>query len=80
MTSANESAATGYTSPFTQGQDAEDLGRLVREVRAMKDVSVAELARRSGVTPDDVLEFEAGRLVPAEPHFATHMQALGFSV
>ncbi|MEJ2868410.1 helix-turn-helix transcriptional regulator [Actinomycetospora sp. OC33-EN08] len=80
MTSAGSSDSTAYTSPFTPQEDAEDLGRLVRETRAMQDVSVAELARRAGTTPSDVLAFEAGGVVPARPAFATYMAALGFDI
>jgi hypothetical protein len=43
----------------------------------MQDVSAAELAQRAGVTPSDVLDFEA---IPAKPPFAVYMRALGFSV
>ena len=68
-----------YGSNFTPEEDAEDLGRLLREARTMQDVSAAELARRTGATPDDVLEFEAGRVVPAKPQFAVYMRALGYS-
>ncbi|WP_028926807.1 helix-turn-helix domain-containing protein [Pseudonocardia acaciae] len=67
------------TSPNGPQEDAEDMARLLREVRAMKGVSVAELADRSGVRPSDVLEFEAGRVIPAEPPFRAYMRALGFA-
>lgn len=80
MTSSNGSDSSGTTSTFTPQEDAEDLGRLVQETRAMQDVSAAELARRTGVTPSDVLEFEAGRVIPAKPPFAAYMAALGFDV
>ncbi|MEJ2887728.1 helix-turn-helix domain-containing protein [Actinomycetospora aeridis] len=80
MTSANGSTAPEPTSRFTPEEDAEDLGRLVGETRAMQGVSAAELARRAGVTPDDVLDFEAGRVIPARPPFAAYMAALGFEV
>ncbi|MBP2365594.1 helix-turn-helix domain-containing protein [Pseudonocardia parietis] len=76
MTSANGSKSP---SRFTPQEDAEDLGRLVQEARAMQDVSAAELARRTGVAPSDVLEFEIGRVIPAKPQFTTYMTALGFS-
>jgi hypothetical protein len=32
------------------------------------------------VTPGDVLEFEAGRVIPAKPQFAAYMTALSFTV
>ncbi|WP_181779011.1 helix-turn-helix domain-containing protein [Pseudonocardia pini] len=75
-------ATNGFesTSTFTPEEDAEDLGRLVQETRAMQDVSAAELARRAGVTPSEVLDFEAGRVIPAKPPFGVYMRALGFSV
>lgn len=67
------------SSPNGLQEDAEDMARLLREVREMKGVSVAELASRTGVRPSDVLEFEAGRIIPAEPPFRTYMRALGFA-
>lgn len=80
MTSSNGSGTSEITSTFTPQEDAEDFGRLVQETRAMQDVSAAELARRTGVTPSDVLEFEAGRVIPAKPQFTAYMAALGFDV
>lgn len=80
MTASNGSDSSGYTSPFTPREDAEDLGRLLQETRAMQDVSAAELARRTGVAPSEVLDFEAGRVIPAKAQFATYMSALGFDV
>jgi len=80
MTSANQSTSFEPTSRFTPQEDAEDLGRLVQATRAMQDVSAEELARRAGVTPDDVLEFEAGRVIPAKPQFEAYMTAPGFTV
>jgi len=64
---------------FTAEEDAEDFGRLVRETRAMQDVSAAELAHRCGVRTEDVLAFEDGRVVPAKAPFSAYLQALGFS-
>ncbi|WP_232660862.1 helix-turn-helix domain-containing protein [Pseudonocardia sp. TRM90224] len=63
----------------TDQQDAEDLALVLREARERQGVSAAELARRTGVTPSDVLDFEAARVVPARPPFALYMRALGFS-
>ena len=80
MTSSNGSDSSETTSTFTPQEDAEDLGRLVQETRAMQDVSAAELARLTGGTPSDVLQFEAGRVIPAKPQFAAYMVALGFDV
>ncbi|MEJ3652186.1 helix-turn-helix transcriptional regulator [Actinomycetes bacterium KLBMP 9759] len=62
----------------TDQQDAEDLALLLREARETQGVSAAELARRTGVTPSDVLAFEAARVVPAREPFALYMRALGF--
>ena len=45
----------------------------------MQDVGVAEPARRTDRTADDVLDFGAGRVVPARPQFAVRMEALGYS-
>jgi ribosome-binding protein aMBF1 (putative translation factor) len=74
----NGSPRVEPASASTPEEDAEDLGRLLREARAMQDVSAAELARRTGATPSDVLAFEAGRVVPARPRFAVYMGALGY--
>lgn len=78
MTSSNGSAPAEQASPFTPEEDAEDLGLVLRGAREAQGVSAAELAERTGVTASDVLEFEAGRVVPAKPPFATYMRALGF--
>lgn len=59
-------------------QDAEDLALVLREARETQGVPAAELARRTGVSTTDVLEFEAGRVIPARPQFAIYMRALGF--
>lgn len=64
---------------FTPQQDAEDLALVLSEARETQGVSAAELARRTGVTPSDVLEFEAARVVPARDRFAVYMRALGFA-
>jgi len=80
MASADGSTSFERTSSFTPQEDAEDLGRLVQGTRAMQDVSAEELARRTGVTPSDVLEFEAGRVIPAKPQFEAYMTALGFTI
>ncbi|GAA4543583.1 helix-turn-helix transcriptional regulator [Pseudonocardia xishanensis] len=64
---------------FTPQEDAEDFGRLLREARAMKDLSAADLASRCGVTAAEVLAFEEGRVIPAKPPFAAYMRALGFT-
>jgi ribosome-binding protein aMBF1 (putative translation factor) len=67
------------TSPFTPEEDAEDFGRLVREAREMQSVSADELAARTGVPARAVLDFEAGRVIPARPPFGEYMRALGYS-
>ncbi len=51
---------------------------MLREAREAQGVSAAELARRTGATPSDVLDLEAGRVVPAAPRFTQFMRALGF--
>jgi ribosome-binding protein aMBF1 (putative translation factor) len=63
---------------FTPQEDAEDLALVLREAREAQGVSAAELARRTGMRTADVLEFEAGRVVPARERFAVYMGALGF--
>jgi ribosome-binding protein aMBF1 (putative translation factor) len=63
----------------TPEQDAEDLGLVLREARETQGLSAAELARRTRVTPSEVLASEAGRVVPAKPPFAAYMRALGFT-
>jgi ribosome-binding protein aMBF1 (putative translation factor) len=60
-------------------QDAEDFGLVLREARETQGVSAAELAQRVGVTPSDVLDFDAGQVIPANEPFADYMRALGFS-
>jgi ribosome-binding protein aMBF1 (putative translation factor) len=67
------------SSEPTPEQDAEDFGLLVHEARETQGVSAAELARLAGVTPSDVLAFEAGRVVPAGDRFTLYMRALGFA-
>ena len=79
MSSGNGSSTwfEGAAGP-TAEQDAEDLALVLREARETQGVSAAELARRTGVSASDVIEFEAGRVVPARPQFAIYMRALGF--
>jgi ribosome-binding protein aMBF1 (putative translation factor) len=78
--SSDNASSTRFEDPAgpTPQQDAEDLALLLREARETQGVSVAELARRTGVSPSDVLEFEAARVVPARSQFAIYMRALGF--
>jgi ribosome-binding protein aMBF1 (putative translation factor) len=79
MSSPNGSTSiTGAPGP-TPEQDAEDLGLVLREARETQGVSAAELARRTDVAASSVLDFEAGRVIPAKPQFAVYMRALGFS-
>jgi ribosome-binding protein aMBF1 (putative translation factor) len=79
MSSGNGSSNwfEGSAEP-TAEQDAEDLALVLREARETQGVSAAELARRTGVSTSDVIEFEAGRIIPARPQFAIYMRALGF--
>jgi ribosome-binding protein aMBF1 (putative translation factor) len=67
------------SASFTPEEDAEDLGRLLREAREMQSVSADELAARTGMPSVAVLDFEAGRVVPARPPFAEYMRALGYA-
>ncbi len=79
MASPNGSTrVTGAPGP-TPAPGAEDLGLVLREARETQQVDAAELARRTGVTPSDVLDFEVGRVIPAKEQFVTYMRALGFS-
>jgi ribosome-binding protein aMBF1 (putative translation factor) len=66
------------TNGFTPQEDAEDLAIVLREARQMQGVSAWELAQRTGVRAEDVLEFEEARVVPAREQFAVYMRALGF--
>lgn len=66
------------SNAFTPQETAEDLARLLRGTRDMHGVSAEELATRSGVRTEDVLEFEAARVVPAEEPFGVYMRALGY--
>lgn len=79
MSSPNGSARIAGAPGPTPEQDAEDFGLVLREVRETQGVSAAELARRTDVAASDVLDFEAGRVIPAKPPFAVYMRALGFS-
>ena len=79
MASANGSTWVGGAPGPTPEEDADDLGRLLREARETQGVSAAELARRTDVAASDILEFEAGRIIPARPPFAVYMRALGFT-
>jgi ribosome-binding protein aMBF1 (putative translation factor) len=75
----NGSAWVAKASGPTPAQDAEDLGLVLREARETQGVSAAELARRTDVAASDVLDFEAGRVIPATPQFSVYMRALGFT-
>jgi ribosome-binding protein aMBF1 (putative translation factor) len=79
MSSLDGSPAGVGTPGPTPEQDAEDLGLVLREARETQGVSAAELARRTDVTVTDILDFEAGRVIPSKPPFAIYMRALGFS-
>lgn len=78
MSSPDGSTPTTSAPGPTPEQDAEDLGIVLREAREAQGVSAAELARRTGLTPSEVLDLEAGRVVPATPPFTECMRALGF--
>jgi transcriptional regulator with XRE-family HTH domain len=67
------------SADLTAAEDADDCGRVLRELRTLKDVSAAELATRAGVTEVDVAEFEAGRVIPARPAFTTYLRVLGYA-
>jgi transcriptional regulator with XRE-family HTH domain len=60
-------------------EEAGNCGRAVRELRRLKNVSIAELATRAGVTEVDVAEFEAGNVVPARPTFTAYLRILGYA-
>jgi ribosome-binding protein aMBF1 (putative translation factor) len=77
MSSGNGSSTWSAAGP-TPAQDAEDLALVLREARETQGVTVNELARRTGVGAADVLAFEAGRVIPAQPAFEVYMRALGF--
>ncbi len=79
MASPNGSTGVAGAPGPTPEQDAEDLGLVLREARETQGVSAAELARRIEVAASDILEFEAGRVIPAAPQFAVYMRALGFT-
>lgn len=76
MTSPDRSSTS--VDSTTAQHDAEDLGLVLREARETQQLSPADLAERVGLTANDVLEFEAGRVIPAKPLFAVYMRALGF--
>jgi ribosome-binding protein aMBF1 (putative translation factor) len=78
MSSPNGSRAVEGRPQPTPEQDAEDLGLVLREARETQGVSAEELARRTDVAVNDILDFEAGRVIPAQPPFAVYMRALGF--
>jgi transcriptional regulator with XRE-family HTH domain len=77
-------ARHGYPRPVASDdvspvEDAGDCGRTVRELRCLKNISVAELAARAGVSEADVAEFEAGNVVPARPAFIAYLRVLGYA-
>lgn len=69
---------SGPPAPLTPQDDAEDLALVLRGAREAQGVSVAELARRAGVPPSEVLAFESAKVVPPKPPFAVYMCALGY--
>lgn len=58
----------------------ERLGRRVRNLRAARDMTQAELAERSGVWRPNIARFESGRHVPTLPVLARISGALGVSL
>jgi DNA-binding transcriptional regulator YiaG len=67
------------SAEVTAAEDADDCGRVLRELRTIKHVSAAELAARAGVSERDVAEFEAGRIIPPRPAFSTYLRVLGYA-
>lgn len=65
---------------YSPTEDAEDAGLAIREIRTAQQVSVAELARRAGVSERAVREFEAGRVIPPSPGLELFSRALGRGV
>lgn len=58
-------------------QESAECGRALRSLRQQAGLDIAELAVRAGTTEVAVVEFEAGRVVPAHPAFTTYLRALG---
>jgi DNA-binding transcriptional regulator YiaG len=67
------------SADVTAAEDVDDCGRVLRELRTIKHVSVAELAARAGVSERDVAEFEAGRIIPPRLAFTTYLRVLGYA-
>jgi ribosome-binding protein aMBF1 (putative translation factor) len=66
------------TSGPAAAKEAADCGRVLRELRQLKDVSVAELAARTGLDERIVAEFESGSVIPPQREFETYLRALGY--
>jgi len=58
----------------------QTLGEKVRELRNSKDISMRELARRTGISSSFMGEIEAGRRYPKEAFLAAIAKELGVSV
>ena len=57
----------------------QTLGEKVRELRNSKDISMRELARRTGISSSFMGEIEAGRRYPKEAFLAAIAKELGVS-
>lgn len=57
----------GGESGVEHPHDTEDLVRLVTLTRHERGLTEAELARVAGVSEDEVRQFEAEEIIPAEP-------------
>jgi transcriptional regulator with XRE-family HTH domain len=58
--------------------DAEDSGRLVRDLREERGWTRTHLARLAGTSHAELAGFEMGRTVPAQPLLVRYLTALGY--
>ncbi|GAA1021559.1 MULTISPECIES: helix-turn-helix domain-containing protein [Amycolatopsis] len=58
--------------------DAEDSGLVVRLIREERGWTRSQLADVAGVSHVDVVQFEAGAVVPAQPMLVRLTRAMGF--
>ena len=58
----------------------QTLGEKVRELRNSKDISMRELARRTGISSSFMGEIEAGRRYPKDAFLAAISRELGVNV
>lgn len=66
--------------PLSEQLDRDLVGRNIRHAKALTGVGQLELARRTGITRQQLREYEMGRVMPTVKNLARIAPALGFPI